>query len=478
MALNNKLSEINKLQGLIDQHELLDDDIKTKINYRFRLDWNYHSNAIEGGTLNKEETRSVMIGSIEIGGKSIRDVFEMKGHDNIVKEILLIGKGEMRLSEKRIKTFHKAIIHEEDEEKTSLLGNWKKDGNHVINYKLEKHSFTAPSEVPDLMHSLIDKTNALIDSLKTKASKVHPALIALQFHIEFINIHPFYDGNGRMARILSNLLLVSFGFPPFVVNKEDKDRYNKLIADIQCYGGKEDLFYEFLCELIIRSQNIVLEAIEGKDITQDDDFEKELSLLDQEFTDAKEAKLRMSNSLIKALYSNSFQKLFQTIDAKLSKLDSRFNQKNVSYRIDSFIPIIEDEKVRNDLEGLENQVFFSFQEPEKYGHAQDYEYPVIKAIRPQISEIEASYNWNGYKRAGTKAFNIHARFYIRFHEFRYVITESSNNNNNFWVEKLYDENLTDENISKIVKLLETDIIERLKSVIESIKKENDKLNKK
>lgn len=120
------------LQEKINAHGALRAEVKKKVNYKFRLEWNYHSNSMEGNTLTKEETRSVMVGNLTVGGKPIRDVMEMKGHDDIVSEIFRIGKGDLRLSEKRIKEIHKAIMHEEDELKRAKIGVWKPEPNYVL----------------------------------------------------------------------------------------------------------------------------------------------------------------------------------------------------------------------------------------------------------------------------------------------------------------------------------------------------------
>ena len=162
-----------------------------------------------------DETRSVMVGNINVENKPIKDILEMNGHDKVITDILKVGRGEIRLSEARIKEIHKGIMHEENEEDKKKIGIWKTTLNYVINYKKERFDFVPPEEVPEKMHNLLDKTNAAIDSIrKKKKNAPHPLDVALQFHLDYVLIHPFYDGNGRTARLLTNLLLISFGYPP------------------------------------------------------------------------------------------------------------------------------------------------------------------------------------------------------------------------------------------------------------------------
>jgi Fic family protein len=283
MSYTEKRKQVDGLQQKINAHGELSAEVKKKINYKFRLDWNYYSNSMEGNTLTMDETRSVMVGNLTVGGKPIKDVLEIKGHDEVIADILKIGKGELRLSEKRIKEIHKGIMYEEDKEKEKKIGIWKTDPNYVINYKGEKFEFVAPADVPERMHDLLNKTNAAIDAIQqNKKDAPQPLDIALQFHLDYVIIHPFYDGNGRTARILTNLLLISFGYPPFWVKTNERSIYNQYIGDIQGYGGNPDLFFEFAADMILRSQNLVLDAIEGKDIAEQDDLDKELALLKAE----------------------------------------------------------------------------------------------------------------------------------------------------------------------------------------------------
>lgn len=283
MSYSEKRKQVDLLQQKINAHGDLNAEVKKKINYKFRLDWNYYSNSMEGNTLTMDETRSVMVGNLTVGGKPIKDVLEIKGHDEVIADILKIGKGELRLSEKRIKEIHKGIMYEEDKEKEKKIGIWKTDPNYVINYKGEKFEFVAAADVPERMHDLLNKTNAAIDAIQqNKKDAPHPLDIALQFHLDYVVIHPFYDGNGRTARILANLLSISFGYPPFWVKTNERNIYNQYIGDIQGYGGNPDLFFEFAADMILRSQNLVLDAIEGKDIGEQDDLDKELALLKAE----------------------------------------------------------------------------------------------------------------------------------------------------------------------------------------------------
>jgi len=263
MSFSHKLKEIERNREAIEKHGKLPDEVLKSINYKFRLEWNYTSNSMEGNTLTRQETRSVMVGIITVSGKPIRDIREMQGHDEIVSAILKMGKGELNISESRIRDIHKAIMYEPDPEKTKLIGQWKVQPNYIYNYKNERFDFVAPLDVPERMHRLINQLNAKKDKVKTPSEALE---LAFWFHLEYVVIHPFYDGNGRTARILTNLILISYGFPPIYINDKEKGIYYQYLGDVQGYGGNPDLFYGFMAELLIRSQQIVLAAIRGEEI--------------------------------------------------------------------------------------------------------------------------------------------------------------------------------------------------------------------
>ncbi len=325
MSFKELLKIIEENQLKIAEYGKFDDEILKKINYKLRLDWNYYSNRMEGGTLTKAETRSVMVGNIDVKGKPFKDVAEMTGHDKIILEVLKMSKGELRISEKRIKDIHKAIMHEEDPEKANQIGQWKKDPNEIIGYKNEKISFTQPGDVANEVHVMLNKTNAELDKIFTDKDALHPVELASQFHIDYVSIHPFYDGNGRTSRILTNILLMSCGYPTIIIKDEHKQAYYKLLGDIQAYGGKADLFYSFIAERVIESQQLILNALEGKEIDDLDDVDKEIQLFKKQLA-AKQivGTVKKSNEVIHKLYFDCIKNLLDTIVTKHRAFDELF----------------------------------------------------------------------------------------------------------------------------------------------------------
>lgn len=342
MKLKELLSKIDENQKEIDSHGKLGSKLLDKINYKFRLDWNYYSNRIEGGTLTLEETKSVMANLLKIDNKSKKDFMEMDGHDKEVLDILKISRAEQSISPKRIKEMHKNIIFEFSEKKKKSIGEWKKVNNYVINYKGEKQFFLPFSDVPEAIQNLCNWVNKELEAFHRGKANNHPLEIAAEFHYEYVSIHPFYDGNGRTARLLTNLILISAGFPPIIVKDIHKDAYGQILADIQSYGADKSLFYSFIAERLIESQQLMLDAIAGKEIGEEDDLDKRLKLIDQKFEVLNEQKKPNIFSLkdFDNIYDNWFFSFVLEINKQLSDFTKYFhksflyiNIKNQSARI-------------------------------------------------------------------------------------------------------------------------------------------------
>lgn len=334
MSLTDKLQEVIQQQEQINAHTPLDADLLKRINYKFRLEWNYTSNSMEGNSLTMQETRSVMVGNITVDGKPIRDVLEMKGHDELVLQILKMGKGEVNISERRIKEIHKAIVHEDDPEKQQFIGAWKTRNNYLTNYKGERFDFVPHADVPDRMHKLVNEFNAKKDKVKHLVDAV---ALAFWFHLEYITIHPFYDGNGRTARILTNIILIAFGFPPIYIKGDEKEAYYQYLADVQAYGGEPDLFYEFMTDRLLRSQQFVLDAIHGRDIIEVGDFERRLFLIKNNTKIGSEKMLKYDVDTVMGVIENIVTPLINMWENKLKEIDDMFVSRQVCINVNSVL---------------------------------------------------------------------------------------------------------------------------------------------
>jgi len=455
MSYPEKRIQIDALQQKINAQGELNTEVKKKINYKFRLDWNYYSNSMEGNTLTMDETRSVMVGNLTVGGKPIKDVLEIKGHDEVISEILKIGKGELRLSEARIHEIHKGIMHEDDPAKKEKIGKWKTEPNYIYNYKNERYDFSSPEDVPSQIHDLLNRTNAAIDLIRQNKNNVpHPVDIALQFHLEYVNIHPFYDGNGRTARVLTNLLLISFGYPPFWVKTNERNIYNQYIGDIQCYGGSPDLFFGFAADLILRSQQLVLDAIAGKEIQEPDDLDKRISMLEKELEAIdpnEEVKVRLDADSITDIYKGWFSDLTRKAIPKIQKFNKFFTGTNHNISImngGGYVQFVNEE-----ADEVLQKLLADFERNKERFQTHD-------------ASIRFSTSYGTLIKGGLKTFGCNYSFEIKFDMIKYELyvdefTENNQRNQTKLFERLLHKPLTVAEMDLVVNKLTDAIFEHI-----------------
>jgi Fic family protein len=224
------IADITKLKEELDTFQS-NRERDNAIQQKLRLEWNYHSNHMEGNTLTFSETKTLIMLGVNILGKQPREIMEMKGHNEALKWIYLLAKMDYKLSEEFIRELHKLILVEQYEmttlgrdgfpsRRTVRVGHYKSYQNFVRNSKGEVTMFSTPKETPLKMAELCTWYN----DLEQKKDR-HPLLLATELHYRYINIHPFDDGNGRIARIIMNFSLMKQGFPPIIIKTNEKKKY-------------------------------------------------------------------------------------------------------------------------------------------------------------------------------------------------------------------------------------------------------------
>lgn len=124
------------------------------------------------------------------------------------------------------------------------------------------HQYLEPSAVGAAMQILIADTNAQLEKKDTHDINNHPITIATRFHQDFLNrIHPFSDGNGRVGRLLTNLILLKEGYPPIFIKDVDRDEYLKRFEQ-----SDESIIpmLDFLADRLIESLEVKLEFVRSR----------------------------------------------------------------------------------------------------------------------------------------------------------------------------------------------------------------------
>jgi Fic family protein len=209
----------------------LDADLKAALLVQIRNLWTHTSTAIEGNTLTLGETDFVLSEGLTVAGKPLKDHQEIVGHARAIE--LVYGMLDRNaIAEEGLFDLHQAVLTETVTDIFSPAGAWKREPNSVSAVAPDGRQlvieFPSPERIPDLMSRWLDRFNALAPGTAEAAVEAY----ALS-HLEFVSIHPFYDGNGRMARLLANLPVLRAGFPPLVVPREVRLEYLRSIAAYQ-----------------------------------------------------------------------------------------------------------------------------------------------------------------------------------------------------------------------------------------------------
>ena len=236
--IKQDFKKLDELKLKLDSFRPLNPYIVKNLHEDLVLRWTYHSNAIEGNTLTLKETKVALEG-ITIGGKTLREHFEAINHKDAILFMEDLAQKEDKLSEYSIKQIHSLILKNIDDENKGKY----RTTNVIISGA--EHKPPQSFEVQSKMQEFIKKYNENI-------TKLHPIELASFVHIEFVKIHPFIDGNGRTSRLLMNLELIKAGFPPVVIELEDRLEYYKAL-DIANNENDYKPFLELMKKVIEKS---------------------------------------------------------------------------------------------------------------------------------------------------------------------------------------------------------------------------------
>ncbi len=205
---------------------------RNRLSRRFTVDFNYNSNHIEGNTLTYGQTELLLLFGKVIGEAEVRDVHEMTASNVGLKMMREeAAMKEMPLSQHFIRMLHKTLLREDytvyrnlpGGQQTSYVihaGQYKTRPNSVITRYGDRFDYASPEETPSLMTDLVDWYNE-----EEKLGKLSPVELAALFHYRYIRIHPFEDGNGRIARLMVNFILSRHDYPMIVVRSRKKQEY-------------------------------------------------------------------------------------------------------------------------------------------------------------------------------------------------------------------------------------------------------------
>ena len=265
--MSKTIQKLIALKQQIDALRPLSDPQEKTIQERLRIEWTYNSNALEGNTLTFGETLFFLREGLTSEGKPLKDYLEAKNHAEAIEGLEEIINSERPLTEGVIKELHAVLMkgmefsvakggHGQLVQKPIYPGKYKLLPNHVLTFSGKIHHYTDPLHVKEEMEKLLDWYHA--------AKDIDPVEKAATFHYRFVAIHPFDDGNGRMARLLMNLILMKAKYPPCIIKMTHRKGYLKVLEEVDLKKTFEP-FIEFVSQELTDTLEVILSVLEGKD---------------------------------------------------------------------------------------------------------------------------------------------------------------------------------------------------------------------
>ena len=205
---------------------------------KFFLEMTYHSNAIEGSRMTKKETEMAFEGK-KVKGKEMFEILEAVNQKNAFQFLMENIRPNFKIDEKYILKLHEIVMYNFN---NKLPGKYRTGSVNLTNTEMPLPSW---QEVPLRMGKLIKEINQYGNEPVGKIARDH---------YEFEAIHPFFDGNGRVGRLIMITQLLSKGFPPAIIRIED--RYKYYMALSKADTGDFRNIVQMICDSIIKGYEL------------------------------------------------------------------------------------------------------------------------------------------------------------------------------------------------------------------------------
>jgi len=213
-------------------YEGLPEDLRGSLIKQLTALWTHDSTAIEGNTLTLGETIKVLELGLTISGKPLKDHEEVYGHAKAIELVYDLIQAE-KITAGNLFDLHRCVMQKSAVDALRPIGNWKREYNGTTGVRDGKPvymEYASPSDTPTLMTRWIKEFNR---KLSSAGSPVKAVNVYTWAHLSFVRIHPFFDGNGRIARLIANLPLLKCGYPPLLISLERRSAYIDLLWDYE-----------------------------------------------------------------------------------------------------------------------------------------------------------------------------------------------------------------------------------------------------
>ncbi|MBC8535801.1 Fic family protein [Feifania hominis] len=243
----NLYQTIDEYKAKIDALRPFEGELLNQLKDYYRIGLTWSSNALEGNTLTISETKVLLEDGLTVGGKPLRDTFETIGHGKAYDFMFtLLGKRE--ITEADALTMHRMFYAEIEPDKA---GQYRRIPVFISGSQYE---VSAVDTIEREMKNLFEWTNS-------EREQYHPVEFAALLHKKFVFIHPFIDGNGRLARLLMNTALIQDGYMLAVIPPVLRQEY---IALLEKAHTDDRPFIEFIADRVMESEKDVIRLLHIK----------------------------------------------------------------------------------------------------------------------------------------------------------------------------------------------------------------------
>jgi Fic family protein len=433
------LAHIEQLKKQLSELQPLSAESQQRLDKKFRLEWNYNSNHMEGNTLTYDETTLLLMFDQTKGNHELREYEEMKGHDVALKLVYdLVEHKERTLNENFIRQlntlllvrpfFKEAITPDGQPTRREIkVGEYKSFPNHVLLKNGEEFHYALPAETPAKMGDLIEWYKNNTDDA---------VIVAADLHYRFVLIHPFDDGNGRIARLLMNYHLLKNNLPPVVIKSGDKKNYLRALQEAD--AGDIDSIRTYIAEKLVWSLELSIKAAKGENIDELGDWDKKLDLLKKGFKEQNKIVAKKSVETSKHTLEVVIVPFFNFLLNGIDKISELFIENSIDFKISVW-----------DIKKLvsENNFFY-----------------YINAIvqREDLLPVEnfnMIHNLIGYKHNGLNIFDLKSSFTFNLNEYSYSINLDSNPT--FKIEKPYLQELSEQDFDLIANEITETLLKKV-----------------
>ncbi|MDR1490270.1 MAG: Fic family protein, partial [Desulfovibrio sp.] len=240
---SDRIARINDLQVKIAALRPYEGDMLVQLRKYYRLGLTWTSNAIEGSSYTESETKILLEDGITVGGKTLQETMAALGHAKAYDYMFSL-MGKKGITEQDTLTMHGML---EGGMETGTAGEYRTTAVFVTGATFK---FPSAKNVPGLMQDLFEK-------IMPGMSLLHPAIQAAKIHEKLVSIHPFSDGNGRIARLAMNTVLIQHGFLPVQIHPVIRQKYIDSLRHAQMSGDDAE-FIELILQQEIESQKEIL----------------------------------------------------------------------------------------------------------------------------------------------------------------------------------------------------------------------------